>query len=118
MVRSAHWVMVIHGKMDLVVGTPAVHDSGKRFPLPQIEHREIPQEDIDVQLASACCECIQKSFKLAGNISGSLIMYKTNSAVEIPSHDDNGMMSRLSSTNKGVKVSGTVYQKSHAICRQ
>jgi hypothetical protein len=118
MVRSAHRVTVVHGKMDLAVAAPAVRDDGKKFPFPHIEHREIPQEDVDVQLAATLRESIQKSVKLPRKTLGPLIMHETNPAVEVPPHDNNGLASRLCGTDKGVEVRRAINQKSYAIRRQ
>ncbi len=90
MVRPAGRMRIVELEMNTPMRFPTppeTHFDG-RFPIVRIDHREVPVENIDVQVAPSACEVVEIFPELGARVIAVTFDAEAAIAVEVPCEDD------------------------------
>ena len=114
MMRGANRVIAVHVKMEPWVSRPTGTEERQHFTIEGEDHREIPNQDnqdMDVQIRPARSQIVEIGPQIRKTFSFAVSEPQVNTAVEIPTPDQNGFLREFESIRHGGKVSRTVDQE-------
>jgi hypothetical protein len=104
-------VIPVQEKAEPPVGTPGQLKDGEKFPFEQVDHGEIPAENMDVEFFPPGKDFMQKGAELVRLGVPGPVPPQPDPAGDIPPEDQDGMLCPLDDRGNGGKVSFSVDQE-------
>jgi hypothetical protein len=116
MMRGAQRVVAVHMEMHARMPSPTRTKKRKRFALERENHREIPDQDMDLQIRPPHCQIVEIASQIRKTFSFTVGKLQMNTAIEVPAPDEDRIMSELESVGHRRKISCSIDQKFDPRC--